>query len=106
MDLKTFINDYDLQELDILKIYNKDNKLYMLLGLSANIELIANGYRPEINLYYKHMFIFDNYSGEDINLNGIFVVSNYNDSNGLEFDILDKHIEITNSNVEVIMNYE
>jgi len=106
MNIKSFYTAYDLTEVDVLKIYSDKNKLYILLGLESNIELIANGYRPEIDVYYKHMFIFDNYDN-DININGNIMISNYKcDNNKLSFIANDKEIIINDCNIEVIENYE
>ncbi len=107
MDLKTFYSLYNIEELDVLSIYNDNNKLYILLGLNANMELIANGYRPEIDLYYKHMFVFSNYNGVDINITIDIKISDYSYTDDvLSFKINDEFILLRDSKIEVIMNYD
>lgn len=59
MDLKFFYDNYKYDEFTVNKIYIKDNKLYLDIILNAHLELIANGYRPEMDVDYDNIFIFD-----------------------------------------------
>ena len=59
MNLKFFYDNYKLEDMQVNNIYIKDNKLYLNIILNAHLELIANGYRPEMNVDYNNTFIFD-----------------------------------------------
>lgn len=104
MDLKIFKSFYDLEEIGIEKLYSKNNNLYMILNLNVYIELMANGYRPEIDMDMRHLFIFKNYK-EDIQLENVNV-SNYRlEDNKLIFNANDKEIIIASNEIELIENY-
>ena len=62
MTLDFFYNNYDLKSLDIKKAEIKDNKLIIDVIVNAHLELIANGYRPEIEVDHDIVFTF-NYEG-------------------------------------------
>ena len=59
MNLKFFYDNYELEDMQVNNIYIKDNKLYLNIILNAHLELIANGYRPEMNVDYNNTFIFN-----------------------------------------------
>ena len=56
---KFFFENYDLNDLDINNIYIKDNKLYLDVRMEGTIPLIANGYRPEMDIDERRTFIFN-----------------------------------------------
>jgi len=58
MTLDFFANNYNLGDFDIKKIYIKDNKLYLKAVYNVYLELIANGYRPEMNMDVEKTFVF------------------------------------------------
>ena len=62
MTLDFFYNNYDLKSLDIKKVEIKDNKLIIDVIVNAHLELIANGYRPELEVDHDIVFTF-NYEG-------------------------------------------
>ena len=59
MNLKFFYDNYKLDDIQVNSIYIKDNKLYLNVIQNAHLELIANGYRPEMNVDYNNTFIFN-----------------------------------------------
>ena len=59
MTCKFFFENYDLNDLDINNIYIKDNKLYLDVRMEGTIPLIANGYRPEMDIDERRTFIFN-----------------------------------------------
>ena len=59
MNLKFFYDNYKLDDIEVNNIHIKDNKLYLNIISNAHLELIANGYRPEMDVDYKNTFIFD-----------------------------------------------
>lgn len=105
MDLKSFYQSYDLNEIEILKIYSKDRNLYILLSLEAKLDLIANGCRPTFDLFYKHMFIFKNVN-ININIKNPKVTSYIYKDGSIYLTINKKEIVITQCDIEVIENYE
>ena len=59
MNLKFFYDNYKLDDIEVSNIHIKNNKLYLNIISNAHLELIANGYRPEMDVDYKNTFIFD-----------------------------------------------
>lgn len=59
MTLDFFVNNYNLSDFDIKDIYIADNKLYVIAKYNVYLELIANGYRPEMNMDVEKTFVFD-----------------------------------------------
>lgn len=59
MTLEFFYNNYDLKNLDINSIEIKDKKLIINVNVIAHLELVANGYRPELEVNHEIEFIFD-----------------------------------------------
>ena len=58
MTLDFFYNNYNFDDIDINKIYIKDNKLYIFGIYNVYLELIANGYRPEMNMDLNQMDVY------------------------------------------------
>lgn len=54
-----FYKNYDLYDANIIKMEIVDKKLYLKLSENTHLELIANGYRPELDCDYIHTYIFD-----------------------------------------------
>ena len=59
MTLDFFYNNYNLSDFDIKKLYIDNNKLYVIAKYNVYLELIANGYRPEMNMDVEKTFIFE-----------------------------------------------
>ena len=70
MTVDFFINAYDFNEFKIEKAILKDGLLKIYVTINAHLDLIANGYRPELDVDYNTIFEFkvdkDNDSIEDI----------------------------------------
>ena len=62
MTLDFFVSNYNIDDFDIKKIYIKNNKLYLKAIYNVYLELIANGYRPELEVDHDIVFTF-NYEG-------------------------------------------
>lgn len=58
MTLEFFLTNYEINEFEVKKIYVKDNKLFLDLIMPIHLDLIANGYRPELDLKQEKTFIF------------------------------------------------
>ncbi len=58
MTLDFFLKHYDLSEYTINKVYIKNNKLYLDMTMPIHLDLIANGYRPELDMMSKCVFVF------------------------------------------------
>ena len=58
MTLDFFLQNYDLNEYTINKVFIKNNKLYLDLTMPIHLDLIANGYRPELDMTQEKIFIF------------------------------------------------
>ena len=59
MTLDFFVNNYDINDFKIKKADIKDNKLYLDINYDIYLELIANGYRPEMDMNVDKTFIFN-----------------------------------------------
>ena len=59
MTLDFFVNNYDINDFKIKKADIKDNKLYLDINYDIYLELIANGYRPEMDMNVNKTFIFN-----------------------------------------------
>jgi len=100
MTLEFFVNNYDIKDFDIKKIYIDDNKLYIKAIYNVYLELIANGYRPEMNVDYEKTFIFNtNYNNHKFKSNNLEIISFLN--NILKIKIDDIILELF-SDVKVI----
>ncbi len=99
MTLDFFYNNYKLEDINIERIFIKDNKLHLCFSQVAYLELIANGYRPEMNVDYDNEFIFIcNHKDKKYNKNSLKKID-YN--NELLFTLDDEIIEITDNNIEI-----
>ena len=58
MTLDFFTSNYDITEFEIKKIYVLDSKLYLDLVMPIHLDLIANGYRPELDMKQEKTFVF------------------------------------------------
>ena len=58
MTLEFFYKNYDLLNTNVKSAEIKNDKLILLLDVSAHLELIANGYRPELDVEHEIEFIF------------------------------------------------
>ncbi len=58
MTLKFFYDNYKYEEMDVKKVYIENNQLHLLFSMDVKLELIANGYRPEMDVEYDNEFVF------------------------------------------------
>ena len=82
MTLDFFIENYEIDDFVINKIYVKNNKLYLDVTMPIHLDLIANGYRPELDMMQEKTFVFyvdsldmeyDKNSNIIFNLDNIFI---------------------------------
>ena len=90
MTLKFFYDNYKLNDIDIALVYVRNNKLYISLDMQIHLDLIANGYRPALDMNANKTFIF-NIASKDIIINKPYNIAKYEYNN----DILS--IEINNT---------
>ncbi len=58
MTLDFFINSYNFDEFNIEKAVLNNGVLKIYVTINAHLELIANGYRPELDVDYDTSFSF------------------------------------------------
>ncbi|MBR6072386.1 MAG: hypothetical protein IKP77_06135 [Acholeplasmatales bacterium] len=99
MDLKFFYDNYKFEELNVKKLYIENNELHLLFSMDVKLELIANGYRPEMDVEYDNEFIFEvNHDNKKFKNNELVNIE-YN--GGLIFKFKNEDIIIFNNNVIV-----
>lgn len=59
MTIDFLISVYNFDELEIINIKLNNNELVVDFKINAHLELIANGYRPELDLDVLERFIFE-----------------------------------------------
>lgn len=59
MTVDFFIKNYDLTDFCINSAYIENNKLYLVVVLQPHLDLIANGYRPSLDMLVEKTFVFD-----------------------------------------------
>lgn len=103
MTLDFFYNNYTIDDLNINSIMIKDNKLIIEAYVSTHLELIANGYRPELDVSNKITFEFEVNSTNKKYIKPIIKDIKY-DNEKLYLYINDDEIIITNNNIVVHKN--
>ena len=58
MTLAFFIDNYKIDDYVVNKIYVKEKKLYLDVTMPIHLDLIANGYRPELDMMQEKTFVF------------------------------------------------
>ena len=56
MSIEFFVNNYSLEDNKTVKAVIKDNQLSLYIVMNIHLELIANGYRPEMDLDITNVF--------------------------------------------------
>ena len=59
MTLDFFYKNYDLKALEVKSVEIKSNKLLIDVFVSAHLDLVANGYRPELDVMHEILFTFN-----------------------------------------------
>lgn len=97
MTLDFFTSNYDITEFEIKKIYVLDSKLYLDLVMPIHLDLIANGYRPELDMTQEKTFIFYvDYMNKTYSKDSKVVISN-------DYIFIDKDkLKITLSKVDIL----
>ena len=94
MTLEFFMQNYNLLDFKINKAQIKDNKLYLNINYEVFLELIANGYRPEMDMDINKLFIF-NVDISNHTFKKPYVISNVNyDNNILSIELNKVKIKI------------
>lgn len=101
MTTSFFYQNYNNNDINIIDFKIIDNNLYLKLEFNTYIELIANGYRPELDLDIKKTFIFKNIKynikpQEKYILNDIFY------DNHLHLIINNCDIEVLSNDIDII----
>ncbi len=100
MTLDFFIKSYDFSNFEIKKVILKNYKLKVYVTINAHLDLIANGYRPELDVDYDTIFCFDVSKENDIIKDKSFFKCYKN--NIYYIEIGNKKYELTNDFVEII----
>lgn len=100
MTTNFFSESYSKDDFKILDLKINNNTLLLKVEMNTYIELIANGYRPEIDLSQIKSFIFNDIAFEGslnkpYSLNDIY----YNDRLHLVINNID--ITVNSSNIEI-----
>ena len=103
MTLDFFYNNYDLKNSDIKSVEIKNNKLIINMLVIAHLELIANGYRPELDVNHEIEFIFD-YESKDKKYNNPIINDVKYIDNKLIININNDEIIIVNNDVLIKKN--
>lgn len=102
MTLDFFMNNYNLLDFKINKANIKNNRLFLNINYDVYLELIANGYRPEMDMEINKEFIFNVSNINNHNFKKPFNISNIKyEDNKLSFNLNDILLEI---NGEIIIN--
>ena len=79
MTLDFFMNNYNLLDFKINKAKLIDYKLYLDINYDVYLELIANGYRPEMNMDLDKTFIFNvNHPDHKFKTNNVKLINENN----------------------------
>ena len=100
MTLDFFYNNYDLKNLEIKSAEIKNNKLIINVIVVAYLELIANGYRPELDVNHEIEFTFD-YNGLDKIYKNPIISNVEFKNNALNLMINNESLAISSNNVIV-----
>ncbi len=95
MTLDFFFEAYDLNELEFNNVFIKNNVLYLDVNLPTHLDLIANGYRPELDVTINKIFIFNNVSIENFTFDKPYSLKLVSKKNDLYI------VEISNVNVAI-----
>ena len=99
MTLKFFYDNYKYEEMDINKVYIENNQFHLLFSMDVKLELIANGYRPEMDVEYDNEFVFlVNHENKKYKPSDLIRIE-YND--GLIFKFKNEDIIIKEENIIV-----
>lgn len=91
MTLKFFYDNYKLDELDIIDIKINLDSISLIINLHSELELIANGYRPSMDMYTPYLFNLSLANKSNYYIDKPYYIKKY------EFDDNFIYLEINNS---------
>lgn len=100
MTLDFFYENYDLEDLEVKSAFVKNNRLVLDVIVVAKLELIANGYRPEMDVEHEIEFSFGYNSADLVIDSPIINGSSYSDGT-LLITVNDRIYKINDNNVIV-----
>ncbi len=92
MDLKFFYNAYNLKDVNIININILNKQLVLTIENQIELELIANGYRPSMEI--KHVFEFH------FNLKEEVMKKNISDYTVEKYEFYNEYILLVINNIE------
>lgn len=95
MTVDFFVKSYDFSEFKIKNTILKNGLLEVYVTINAHLDLIANGYRPSLDVDYDTVFVFNVAESEDI-------ITNFDNFN-CYFDG-DYFVQIGNKKYKLISN--
>lgn len=66
MTVDFFVKSYDFSEFKIKNAILENGLLEVYVTINAHLDLIANGYRPSLDLDYDTVFVFSVSESEDV----------------------------------------
>ena len=103
MTLDFFIKSYNFDDFDILNIELSNYTLKVEVNLQTHLDLIANGYRPELEMVIDKTFIFKNVNVEKLSFEKPYSINIIEyDNEKLSINVCNKELVINCSNVEII----
>lgn len=102
MTTKFFYQSYDKDELEIKGLRFISNTLEIVLEVTAHLELIANGYRPELDVKQVLRFKFHDVSAVELEKPYTLDQIEYTDHLVLTINNTEIHIQNEMCDVEVV----
>ena len=103
MTLDFFIKSYNFDDFDILNIELSNYTLKVEVNLQTHLDLIANGYRPELEMVMDKTFIFKNVNVEKLSFEKPYSINIIEyDNEKLSINVCNKELVINCINVEII----
>lgn len=103
MTLDFFLKTYDFNELEIVNMEIDKFKLKIEVIMEAHLDYIANGYRPELDMKTKKMFIFEDTNIQKLTFEKPFIIEIIKyDENSLIINICNNDIIIKGKSIEII----
>lgn len=102
MTVEFFMKNLYSEDMEIEEAYIKDYTLVVRAVLSSHLELIANGYRPELVMIQKREFRFANMKIKSLSFSKPYKVRlESTHDNRYIISVSDMVLEIENRNIEI-----
>lgn len=102
MTLDFWIKTVDLEEYEIISMELNNHKLILCLLGSSHLALIANGYRPEMNVEYRKTFCFHDVSLKDYRFTKPYILEYLKKEKDIfYFKLCGVEVRIPNQNIEI-----